>query len=115
MTTNQTLEYEALRTLAETSISSQRTLAELLGVSLGKANYVVRALVARGLVTVENVKGNPNRLGYAYLLTPNGIAEKTRLTRHFLKRKIEEYDRLQKEIDALAHEAGVTDIRALAG
>jgi EPS-associated MarR family transcriptional regulator len=96
-------------------VSNQRAIAESLGVSLGKANYVVRALVARGLVTVENVKGNPNRQGYVYLLTPNGITEKAQLTRHFLKRKLEEYDQLQKEIDALAREAGVSDIRAVAG
>jgi EPS-associated MarR family transcriptional regulator len=90
-------------------------LAESLGVSLGKANYVIRALVARGLVTVENVKGNPNRLGYVYLLTPQGITEKAKLTSRFLRRKIEEYDHLHKEIDTLAREPGVTDIRALAG
>ncbi len=115
MTADETLEYQALRRLAEGTVASQRTLAELLGVSLGKANYVVRALVARGFVTIENVKGNPNRVGYVYLLTPSGITEKATLTRRFLRRKIEEYDQLQKEIDALAQEAGVTDVRALAG
>ena len=115
MTTDETLEYQVLRRLAQGSVASQRTLAQSLGVSLGKANYVVRALVARGLVTVENVKENPNRLRYVYLLTPKGIAEKAKLTHLFLRRKIEEYDQLQQEIDALAREAGVSDIRALAG
>lgn len=76
---------------------------------------MVRALVARGLVTVENMSRNPNRLGYVYLLTPKGLTEKAKLTRHFLKRKMAEYEDLKHEIDALAREAGVTDIRVLAG
>ena len=115
MISDETLEYQALRCLAEGSVASQRTLAESLGVSLGKVNYVIRALVARGLVKVENVKENPNRMGYVYLLTPSGITEKAVLTRHFLERKLAEYDQLQKEIDALAREVGVSNIRALAG
>ena len=114
MTTDESREYQALRRLAEGPVANQRSLAESLGVSLGKANYVIRALVARGWVTVENVSRNPNRLGYAYLLTPKGITEKARLTRRFLQRKVAEYERLQQEIDTLALEAGVADIRELA-
>ena len=114
MTTNETLEYKALRRLAEGPVANQRSLAESLGVSLGKANYVIRALVARGWVTVENVSRNRNRLGYAYLLTPKGLTEKAKLTRHFLKRKVAEYERLQEEIDILAREAGVSNIQTLA-
>ena len=114
MTADQTLEFYLLRRLAKGQVGSQRSLAESLGVSLGKANYVVRALVARGLVTMENVGRNPRRIGYVYLLTPRGVSEKARLTRQFLRRKVEEYERLQVEIDALAKEAGVTDVRALA-
>jgi len=100
--------------LAGGGVSSQRTLAESLGVSLGKAKYLVRALVARGLVSIENVSRKPNRLGYVYLLTPKGITEKARLTRRFLQRKVAEYEPLQQEIDTLALEAGVADIRELA-
>ena len=114
MSTDEALQYQALRRLDGGCVANQRTLAELLGVSLGKANCVVRALVARGLVKVENVRGNPDRLGYVYILTPNGIMEKAKLTRRFLQRRVEEYDQLQKEIDALAQEAGVADVRALA-
>ncbi len=114
MTNEETLEYQVLRRLAGGGVSSQRTLAESLGVSLGKANYLVRALVARGLVSIENVSRNPNRLGYVYLLTPKGITEKARLTRRFLQRKVADYERLQQEIDTLALEAGVADIRELA-
>ena len=114
MTTDETLEYQALRRLAEGPVTNQRTLAESLGVSLGKANYVIRALVARGWVTVENVSRNQNRIGYAYLLTKKGLMEKAKLTRRFLKRKVAEYEQLQQEIDILAHEAGLSDIRTLA-
>ena len=113
MTTDETLEYQALRRLADGPVANQRSLAESLGVSLGKANYVMRALVARGLVMVETVSRNPNRLGYAYLLTPRGLTEKAKLTRRFLKRKVAEYEQLQQEIDILAREAGVSDERTL--
>ena len=103
---DETLELQALRRLAEGPVRSQRTLAESLGVSLGKAHYVIRALVARGLVTVEQMGRHPRRIGSVYLLTPKGIGEKTRLTCHFLQRKLAEYDRLQQEIDTLAREVG---------
>ena len=114
MTTGGTLEDQALRRLAEGPVANQRSLAESIGVSLGKANYVIRALVARGLVTMENVSRNPSRLGYAYLLTSKGLTEKAKLTRRFLKRKLAEYEQMQQEIDILAREAGVTDISTLA-
>ena len=114
MTTDETLEYQALRRLSKGPVANQRSLAESLGVSLGKANYVIRALLARGLVTMENVSRNPNRLGYAYLLTPKGLTEKAKLTRRFLQRKVEEYEQLQQEIDILVREAGGSDNRTLA-
>lgn len=113
MKRNEALEYHALRRLAGAPVANQRSLAESLGVSLGRANYVIRALVARGLVKMENVSRNPNRLGYAYLLTPKGLTEKAKLTRRFLKRKVAEYEQLQQEIDVLAREAGVSDIHSL--
>ena len=114
MTTDETLTYEALRTLALGPVASQRTLAAALGVSVGKANYVARALLAKGWVKLENVSRNPNRLGYLYVLTPRGVAEKGRLTKRFLARKLAEYDALQVEIETLAREAEVPDVRALA-
>ena len=115
MTTDETLEYQALRRLAEGPVANQRSLAESLGVSLGKANYVIRALVARGWVTMENVSRNPNRLWYAYLLTPKGLTEKAKLTRLFLRRKMAEFEALQQEIDTLSREAGETEVRAQVG
>ena len=115
MTTDETLEYRALRRLAEGPVANQRSLAESLGVSLGKANYVIRALVARGLVTMENVSRNPSRFGYAYLLTPKGLAEKAKLTSLFLTRKMAEFEALQQEINTLSREAGDTGGRAEVG
>ena len=110
MTTDETLEYQALRRLAEGPVANQRSLAESLGVSLGKANFVIRALVARGWVTMENVSRNPNRLGYVYRLTPKGLTEKAKLTKRFLKRKLAEYEELHNEIETLVKESRVTDI-----
>ena len=77
---------------------NQRDLAKHTGVSLGKVNYVVKALKDKGLVKLENFSKNPNKLQYAYLLTPQGLLEKTRLTLYFLKRKQAEYEALRQEI-----------------
>ncbi len=85
--------------------ATQRELAEALGVSLGKANYCLRALVDRGWVKVRNFRANPNKLAYAYLLTPAGLDGKARLTVRFLKRKLDEYDLLRAEIEQLRREA----------
>ena len=72
--------------------------------SLGKANYLLRALLGKGFVKVQNFRNSSNKRGYAYLLTPEGAAAKAELTRHFLARKIEEYDALRIEIDLLRGE-----------
>ena len=75
-----------------------------MGISLGAVNYCLRALIERGLVKASNFSRNPNKLGYAYVLTPAGIAEKTLLTGRFLKRKVEEYEALRLEIEVLSRE-----------
>jgi EPS-associated MarR family transcriptional regulator len=80
---------------------NQREMAKALGVSLGGVNYCLRALVAKGLVKMHNFQENENKLGYAYLLTPQGMAKKIALTGRFLKRKQEEYAALKAEIEAL--------------
>ena len=80
---------------------SQRQLADNLGVSLGAANYCLKALVEKGWVKLENFQKNPNKLGYLYLLTPIGITAKTQLTASFLKRKLMEYEDLKSEIEEL--------------
>jgi len=97
--------FKILRLLEENPEFTQRELGERVGISLGAVNYCLKVLIDRGLVKAGNFSRNPNKLGYAYLLTPAGIAEKTSLTGRFLKRKIEEYEALKMEIDALTREA----------
>ena len=99
----------ALRLLEENPDMTQRQLAESLGVSLGAANYCLKALVDKGWVKLENFQRNPNKLGYLYLLTPRGIAAKTRLTASFLKHKLKEYEELKAEIEELKSEVNGTD------
>ena len=94
----------ALRLLQEKPEMSQRELAEALGVSVGAANYCLKALVEKGWVKLENFQKNPNKLGYLYLLTPMGIAAKAQLTASFLRRKMAEYEALRTEIDQLQAE-----------
>ena len=88
-----------LRKIKKNPTSSQRELAGELGVSLGKLNYCLKALKSKGFIKIENFKKNPNKLNYIYVLTPKGIAEKTKLTINFMKRKMQEYDELKKELN----------------
>lgn len=83
---------------------SQRELAEHLGVSLGKTNYCLRALVEKGLVKARNFKNNRNKRAYLYILTPKGMDVKARITARFLKRKVRDYERLKAEIALLEAE-----------
>jgi len=91
--------FNVLRKIQKNPKSTQRELAEELGFSLGKLNYCLKALKNKGLIKINNFKKNPNKLNYAYILTPKGISEKTKLTVNFMKRKMKEYDELKKEID----------------
>jgi EPS-associated MarR family transcriptional regulator len=97
--------FQILRLLHENPELTQRELGERVGVSLGAVNYCLKALIERGLVKAGNFSKSPNKLGYAYVLTPAGIAEKTVLTGRFLARKKAEYEALRAEIDALSREA----------
>ena len=90
--------FELLRSIQKKPISSQRELAKELGFSLGKLNYCIKALQLKGLVKIENFKKNPNKINYFYVLTPQGIATKTKLTINFMKKKMKEYDDLKKEL-----------------
>ncbi len=83
---------------------SQRELAQQMGISLGGLNYCLNALIDKGFVKMANFSKSKNKFKYVYLLTPQGIAEKVALTSRFLKRKIEEYDALKVEIEALKKE-----------
>ena len=88
-----------LRKIDRKPNSSQRKLAEELGFSLGKLNYCLNALKQKGLIKIKNFQKNPNKLGYAYILTPKGVSHRTKLTLNFMKRKMKEYDELKLEIN----------------
>ncbi|MBK5914650.1 MarR family EPS-associated transcriptional regulator [Rhodocyclus purpureus] len=95
------LHFRVLKLLHEKPDISQRDLADQLGVSHGKMNYCLNALIDKGLVKLENFQHSQHKFKYAYLLTPAGIAEKAALTGRFLKRKMAEYEALRAEIEAL--------------
>ena len=101
---NQELEYRALKILEQRPYLTQRQLSEALGVSLGKTNYVLKSLIDVGWIKLDNFQRSDNKWGYAYLLTPTGVAEKAAITVRFLKRKKQEYDNLQIEIAQLQKE-----------
>jgi len=89
---------DILRKVEKKPNSTQRELAKELGFSLGKFNYCIKALQQKGFIKIKNFKRNPKKINYLYVLTPRGIAEKTKLTLNFMKRKIREYDELKKEL-----------------
>ena len=91
-------QFELLRKIKKNPESTQRELAKELGFSLGKLNYCLQSLREKGLIKINNFNKNPNKINYFYILTPKGIAEKTKLTINFMKRKMEEYEELKKEI-----------------
>ena len=95
---------KVLRHLEENPDATQRELAAALGISLGKANYCLKALINKGLVKANNFKNNSNKRAYLYILTPKGIETKTRISVRFLQRKIEEYEALKQEIEKLKAE-----------
>ena len=103
------IEYKALKLLAANPELSQRQLSSGLGVSLGKAHYVLKSLIAIGWVKLDNFGRSDNKLGYAYVLTPAGIAEKAKITVRFLGRKQREYLELQAEIQDLQVEVEKSD------
>ena len=105
---NQTTEthLKVLREIEGNPEITQRELARELGVSLGKVNYCLKALIQKGWVKANNFKNNNNKSAYAYLLTPKGIERKTKITASYLRNKIDEYETLRKEIEILRREVG---------
>jgi len=93
--------FRVMHLLADNPDITQRELAERLGVSVGRLNYCLKALMARGLVKMQNFTSSKNKFGYMYLLTPDGMVQKTALTSRFLKRKLLEYEALRHEIKSL--------------
>lgn len=98
--------YKILKRLEANPEISQRKLVWELGISLGRVNYCIQALIEKGLVKANNFRNSKNKKGYAYLLTPRGIEEKAKITVQFLKIKIAEHEALKKEIKDLRVEAG---------
>ena len=96
--------YRLLKLLQDNPELSQRQLAGELGVSVGKVNFCLRALLDRGLVKVRNFRNSDNKAAYAYYLTPKGAKEKVRATMGFLKRRLAEYEGLEREIEELRRE-----------
>src|SRR5687768_4897453 len=97
---------ELLKLLQSNPRMNQRDLAREMGVSLGKANYCLRALIEKGLVKLERFRQNPDKRNYGYLLTKAGLEEKSRITMAFLRRKVAEYEALEKEIEQLRDDLG---------
>ena len=96
--------YRLLTYLGQHPDASQRDLARELGISLGKVNYCLRALMAKGMVKARNFTNSRNKAAYAYVLTPKGVEEKVNVTKSFLRRKIAEYDTIAEEIARLSAE-----------
>ena len=94
-----------LRILEEDPDISQRELARALGISLGRANFCLQALIEKGWIKVNNFKNSNNKKAYMYLLTRRGLAEKARVTTRFLERKVAEYEALKHEIEQLQRES----------
>ena len=92
-------ELEILRKIEANPNVTQRQMAKNLDMSLGKINYLIQALLSKGFLMVSNFKGSDNKLGYLYLLTPEGVETKKRLTMLFLQRKSDEFDKLKKEME----------------
>lgn len=101
--------FRVMRILQDNPDLTQRELAEKLGISVGGLNYCLKALIEKGLVKMQNFANSKNKFGYVYVLTLRGIAEKRAITHQFLKRKMEEYEALKAEIEALEFELTTPD------
>jgi EPS-associated MarR family transcriptional regulator len=98
---------KALQELSREETLSQRDLAGRLGLSLGRANFIVNSLIDKGLLKARRFKNSRNKLAYRYVLTPEGLSEKLAVTRRFLQFKLDEHERLQREIEDLRREAAL--------
>jgi EPS-associated MarR family transcriptional regulator len=103
-THDQEIRYRLLKILTQESNLSQRDMAKKMGISLGKVNYCVSELAKRGLIDVIRFKSAKNKIPYTYVLTPRGMKEKARLTVNFLRRKVAEYEEIQRQIMELTRE-----------
>lgn len=108
---NDEYRYKLLQLLEANPQASQREIADALGVSLGKVNYCLNALIERGLVKARNFTNSHNKRAYMYYLTPSGMKEKARVTVRFFKQRLREYEALQREIETLRREAAREEAR----
>ena len=102
--TESDIEYKILKIIEDDPNLTQRQIAKLVGVSLGKTNYIVRSLIDKGWLKINNFRRSDNKLSYLYHLTPKGLINKSVLAESFLRRKSEEYNRLKEEIEILKKE-----------
>ena len=101
---NEEISYKLFKLIEEDPNLSQRELAQEMGISLGKTNYCLKALMDKGWLKARNFKNSNNKIAYAYVLTPRGLREKAKITARFLKRKVHEYETLKSEIEQLQQE-----------
>ena len=106
---DETTRYRLLKLLESNPELSQRQLALELGISLGKVNYCLTSLIEKGLLKANNFRNSQNKLAYMYLLTPAGVEEKARVTVHYLKWKMREYETLKVEIEELRRDAALLE------
>ena len=97
--------YRILKLLESDPYASQRRIADELGISLGRVNFCLKALISKGLVKVNNFRNSANKRAYLYLLTPRGLEEKAIVTARFLRVKLAQYEALQRELEELRREA----------
>ena len=107
MPENPEIPYRLLKILESDSNLTQRQMAGEMGLSLGKFNYCLKELVKKGFVKVERFTSSENKAAYMYLLTPSGIEEKSKITAHFLQRKMKEFDEIKQQIEELTREVSV--------
>ena len=105
--------FRVMRILEENPDLTQRELAEKLGISVGGLNYCLKALMEKGLAKMKNFANSKNKFGYVYVLTPSGMAEKATITHRFLRRKMDEYEALKAEIEALRSEVGEDQVEGM--
>ena len=102
-----------LREISDNPQMTQRDLSSRLGMSLGKINFLVNAMIEKGFIKAENFKNSKHKMAYLYCLTPSGIEEKSKITYRFLKRKLAEYEKLEEEIQQLRKEVSTENIPKL--
>jgi EPS-associated MarR family transcriptional regulator len=112
------IEYKLLKEIERDPSQTQRSLAEKLNVSLGKINYMITGLIEKGIIKAQRLTSEPRSIRWQYILTPDGIKEKMRLTRDYLSRRIVEFEALKQEIEELrgesVHPEGIADVSDIA-